>query len=89
MTTVTNKTHAPLSIPLPRGKTLRLGPGKSGQISSKDATHPPIQKLVEAGSIEVVDEGSGSGPGSAGSVGGRAFIGGHTPGTSSRRSGDR
>ena len=29
MKTITNKTHRPLSVPLPRGKTLFLGPGKT------------------------------------------------------------
>ena len=35
MTTVSNKTQRPVSIPLPGGKTLYLGPGKTGQIAMK------------------------------------------------------
>jgi hypothetical protein len=34
MKTVASKTGNPLSVPLPRGKTLHLGPGKTGHISS-------------------------------------------------------
>jgi hypothetical protein len=37
MKTVANKTQKPLSVPLPRGKVLHLGPGKTGQISSEAA----------------------------------------------------
>src|SRR5881398_975626 len=60
MAAVTNKTGKPLSIPLPRGKTLHLGPRKSGQISSHDIEHPGLKKLVDAGTIEIVAEDSGS-----------------------------
>ena len=49
MKTVSNKTQKPLSVPLPRGKILHLGPGKTGQISSEAAEHPRLKKLVEAG----------------------------------------
>ncbi len=50
MKTVTNKTRAPLKVPLPRGKSLHLGPGKSGQIRDEDADHASLKKLVEAAS---------------------------------------
>ena len=56
MKTVANKTQKPLSVPLPRGKVLHLGPGKTGQISSEAAEHPRLKKLVDAGEIEVFDE---------------------------------
>ena len=58
MKTVVNKTHAPLKVPLPRGKSLRLGPLKEGQIRDEHAEHPPLKKLVDKGSIEVFDAGS-------------------------------
>mgnify|MGYP003717243631 FL=1 len=53
MKTVTNKTRTPLKIPLPRGKSLHLGPGKTGQLRDDAAAHPRVMKLVEAGSIEI------------------------------------
>lgn len=57
MKTVTNKTRSPLKIPLPRGKSLHLGPGKTGQLRDDAAAQPRVQKLVEAGSIEILDGG--------------------------------
>ena len=89
MAAVTNKTGKPLSIPLPRGKTLHLGPRKSGQISSHDIEYPALKKLVEAGAIDILDEGSGSTGGDAGRTHGRAPTPGHTAGRGARRSGDR
>ena len=88
MATVTNKTGKPLSIPLPRGKTLHLGPRKSGQISSHDIAHPALKKLVEAGTIDL-EEGSGSTGGDGGGAHGRGPTSGYTAGRGMRRSGDR
>ena len=89
MRAVTNKTNKPLAVPLPRGKILRLGPRKTGQISSDDIDHPPLKKLAAAGEIEIHEEGhaplAGGGSGPVGS-GGAA---GHTTTTGGRRSGDR
>jgi hypothetical protein len=89
MTTVTNKTRRPLRVPLPGGKTLHLGPGKAGQISSKDADDPRLKKLVEDAVIEIVDEEAQRT--SSGGDGGKKFAsgGGRTPGSGSHRSGDR
>lgn len=50
---ITNKTRKPLSVPLPGGKKLFLGPGKSGQISPKAAEAPAVKALIEAGDVEV------------------------------------
>jgi hypothetical protein len=57
MKTVTNKTRAPLRVPLPRGKSLHLGPGKFGQIRDEDANHAALKKLVDAGQLEIVEGG--------------------------------
>tara|TARA_R110000850_G_scaffold4600_1_gene20451 strand:- start:436 stop:699 length:264 start_codon:yes stop_codon:yes gene_type:complete len=68
---ITNKTKKPLSVPLPAGKKLFLSPGKSGQITQKAAERPAVVKLVEAGDIELSEEGakrqtaSGSGGGTS------------------------
>ena len=88
MATITNKTRKPLSIPLPGGKKLRLGPLKSGEISPKAIDHPPVLKLIEAGQVEI----SGSEPKPRGAGGGgkgvRPSSGGQSPG-GIRRTGDR
>lgn len=89
MITVSNKTQSPLRIPLPRGKTLHLGPGKTGQISFKDAEHPGLKTLVDAGQIEITGEGTGLGAGADGGRKSRTSTPGHTWGSRSRRSGDR
>jgi hypothetical protein len=89
MAAVTNKTGKPLSIPLPRGKTLHLGPRKSGQISSHDLEHPALKKLVDAGTIEIAPDNSGSTGGDGGGAHGRAPMGGQSRGPGGRRSGDR
>ncbi len=87
MTAVNNKTQRPLSIPLPGGKTLHLGPGKTGQISAKAVEDPQIKKLVDAGEIEVVGEDARSTGGPGSGKRGRTPMLGHTSG--SHRSGDR
>ena len=89
MKTVTNKTQRPVSVPLPRGKTLHLGPGKMGQISSKDAECAGLTKLAEVGTIEILDEGARPTDGAEGGEKRRAAMQGHAWGSRSRRSGDR
>ncbi|MFT7487291.1 MAG: hypothetical protein ACI9F9_003152 [Candidatus Paceibacteria bacterium] len=63
---ITNKTKRPLRIPLPGGKKLHLGPGKTGQITPKASEHPPVLKLVEAGELELLDKGRKQGTGGSG-----------------------
>ncbi len=89
MKTVTNKTRKPLSVPLPRGKTLHLGPGKTGQISWEAAEHPQLKKLVDAGELEVSDDGATPTGGSGGGGKGRPSFYGHPASSGGRRSGDR
>jgi len=68
MATITNKTRLPLSVPLPGGKTLRLGPLKSGEVAQNAVTHPAVLKLAAAGTIDIVGTGHKSSqvPGDAG-----------------------
>ena len=89
MKTVSNKTQQPVRVPLPRGKTLRLGPGKVGEIAANAVDHPALQKLVAAGTIEILadDRAGREGlPGGSGSGGMRPAFGG---GRGRHRSGDR
>ena len=85
---ITNKTKKPLSVPLPAGKKLFLGPGKSGQITQKAAERPAVVKLIEAGDVEISEEGTkrqgGDSSGGGGSGGGR-----HGGSGAMRQSGDR
>jgi len=86
---VSNKTKRPLTVPLPGGKKLRLGPGKTGQISPKAAQHPPLKKLVDDGELEVF-EGKRSNPAKAGGSKIGASQGQrHTPTGGVRQTGDR
>ncbi len=89
MATITNKTHKALSIPLPGGKKLRLGPLKSGEISPKGIDHAPVQKLIEAGEVEIFDSQQGSRGAGGGVKGFRRSSGGQAHGSGIRRTGDR
>lgn len=86
---ITNKTPKPLSLPLPGGRKLFLGPGKTGQVSPKALEHPPIAKLLEAGDLEA-SAGADSKP-KGRTAGGAGPSGGPSRrGTGARRqSGDR
>ena len=89
MPIVSNKTQKPLSVPLPGGKTLHLGPGKTGQVSARAVEETRFKKLVEAGEIEVIAEDARSTTGRAGAGRGRNFMVGHSSSSGARRSGDR
>ncbi len=85
---ITNKAKKPLSVPLPAGKKLFLGPGKSGQITPAAAARPALVKLIEAGDVEISEEGAKrrSG-GSSGS--GVSAASGHGGSGAMRQSGDK
>jgi len=90
MPTITNKTTKPLSVPLPGGKTVHLGPKASGQVSPRAAEHAPLQKLVEAGALAVVAGGAGGGQAVGGGAKGQGYAqGGPVQGRGSPRRGDR
>ena len=88
MATITNKTCKPLSVPLPGGKKLRLGPLKSGEISPKAVDRPPVQKLIEAGEVEIFGPGEKARRADGG-TGSRPLSGGKNRGGGIRRTGDR
>jgi hypothetical protein len=58
MKDIRNATLRPLRVPLPHGKVLHLGPHNTGQVPASALDHPPFQKLVEAGEVEVLGEGA-------------------------------
>lgn len=89
MTTIVNKTRGPLSVSLPRGKTLRLGPGKTGQISSTAGEHPGVKKLLEAGDIEILGQGPRPQDHAGAGKGRRPWSSAHTSRGALRSSGDR
>ena len=86
---ICNKTKRPLRIPLPAGKKLHLGPGKTGQITAKAAEHPPLKKLIEAGEVEILDSGRTQGTGGSGGNTGTKSSQGGGGGGGVRHTGDR
>ena len=62
MITILNQTSRFLRITLSRGKVLRLGPRKEGQISTQDADRDSVTQLVADGTIkikcDVIDRGA-------------------------------
>lgn len=89
MKTLTNTSRKPLRIPLPGGKIMFLGPGKSGQISDRHADLPAVARLIEEGSIAVAGESGHADQ--AGGGGGQVHDGthGHVPRKVVRPRGDR
>jgi hypothetical protein len=64
MKTVRNKTSMPIRVQLGGGKTLFLGPTKTGQISDSAAERDSVLKLVKDGKIELLGgESAGQTPG--------------------------
>lgn len=57
MPTIVNKTPRPLKVPLGGGKTLFLGPAKSGQVTDAALEHPGLRKMLDTGDIQI--EGGG------------------------------
>ncbi|MDP6540484.1 MAG: hypothetical protein QF903_04195 [Planctomycetota bacterium] len=88
MPTVRNTTRAPLAVPLPGGKKLRLGPLNSGQVTGKALDSEPVRALIEAGTLELGIDGGGKSRESGGGDLGRTGRG-HEGGRGVHRSGDR
>lgn len=89
MKTIKNKARRPLRVPLSRGRSLHLGPGKEGQVATQDAERDSFKKLVEAGDIEVLGEGSGPVAPGSNVASGHPDARGHHPSTSIKKRGDR
>lgn len=89
MKTVRNKSHRPLKVHLSRGKTLHLGPLKEGQISAHDVEAAGVKRLVEAGELEILGEGSQAAEGAGPAAATHADTHGHHPDVSVPKRGDR
>lgn len=70
MKTVVNKTGRPLKITLSRGRVLRLGPRKEGQIATQDAERDAVRRRVADGAIAIFDDGARGGAASMPAAGG-------------------
>ncbi|HIG29618.1 MAG TPA: hypothetical protein EYQ50_18205 [Verrucomicrobiales bacterium] len=85
---ITNKTRKPISLPLPGGKKLFLGPGKTGQVAPKALEYPALAKLLETGDVETSEGGSKRGEEAGGKIG--SYSGPrHNATGAMRQSGDR
>jgi hypothetical protein len=89
MKTLINKSRKPIRIPLPGGKIMFLGPGKSGQISDRHADLPAVRKMIDDGSVAVAGESAHAE--TTGGGGGQVHDGthGHVPRKVVRPRGDR
>jgi hypothetical protein len=67
MKMVHNTTRQPVRIPMPGGKVLHLGPDKNGQISDHALEAPAVKRLLDAGTIEVLEEDHAAGEGAGAS----------------------
>ena len=89
MKTLVNKTIRPLRVSLSRGRVLRLGPRKEGQIATQDADRESVKALVAKGDVEVLDEASHADVANSGPQGARAPTQGRRATFSGAKHGDR
>jgi len=89
MKSIISKARRPLKIRLSRGRVLHLGPGKEGQIATEDADRESFKKLVEAGDVEIVGEGSGPVTSGGNVASSHPDSRGHHPSMSIKKRGDR
>ena len=89
MVTILNQTSRFLRITLSRGKVLRLGPRKEGQISTQDSELVSITQLVADGAIKILGVGPQASSSAAANPAMRASVQSHQPRVSGGRRGDR
>jgi len=83
----------PIRIPLPRGKTLHLGPGGRAQVHDDALQRPALRKLIDSGEIAVLGNEPHPGerdpdPGRKAGPGARPELG-RAPSKNISRKGDR
>ena len=88
MTTILNQTSQFLRISLARGKVLRLGPHKEGQIATPDVDRDSVKQLVADGSLKIVEGGTQAGSAAA-NPSLRTNVHGHLPRVNGGNRGDR
>ena len=89
MITILNQTSRFLRINLSRGKVLRLGPRKEGQVSTQDAERESITQLVADGTIKVMGVGPQAGSSASANPAMRTNAQSHQPRVTGGRRGDR
>ena len=89
MIAIHNQTARFLRITLSRGKVLRLGPHKEGQIATQDVERDSITRLVADGAIKVMGVGPQSSKSAAANPAMRTNVQSHQPRVSGGRRGDR
>ena len=89
MITLLNQTSGFLRITLSRGKVLRLGPRKEGQISSNDAELDSIKRLLADGAIKIMGVGPQASSSASANPALRTNVQGHHARLSGGRRGDR
>lgn len=77
MKEIVNRTPRPIQVPLPGGKRLHLGPGKTGQVSDKAAELPAFRKLLEDETIAFTGDAEQHPSGPAPASGGHESTHGH------------
>jgi len=87
--TILNKTMRPIKVPLSGGKVLYLGPARTGQVADRATEAAAFLRLLEAGAIEILGEGSPRAAGTPAAAGGAETTQGHPPDTLSHRRGNR
>ena len=87
--TILNQTPRFLRIILSRGKVLRLGPRKEGQISTQDSELDSVKQLVADGAVKIMGVGPQAGSSAAANPAVRANVAGHHQRVSGGRRGDR
>ena len=89
MITILNQTARFLRITLSRGKVLRLGPRKEGQVSTQDAERDSVTQLVADGAIKIVGVGPQAGSSAAANPAMRTNTQSHQQRVSGGHRGDR
>jgi hypothetical protein len=81
MLIIRNRTARPITIHVFGGKTLHLGPLKTGEVSDQTASMPSFRRLIDEGTIEQVGTQDGASQPTDGTVTPHEATHGHKPPT--------